>query len=266
MLAAGAINSPAILELSGIGQAERLADLGIPTLLDAQGVGENLQDHLQLRTVFRIQGTRTLNDRARSIWGKAGIALEYAWRRSGPMSMAPSQLGIFARTSDAYETANIEYHVQPLSLEKFGDPLHDFPALTISVCNLRPESTGHSHITSADPSAAPAIAPRYLTTPGDRQVAVDSLRHARRLMQTRRMAEFSPQELKPGAHLQSDEDLARAAGDVGTTIFHPVGTTRMGRDPQAVVDPELRVVGIQGLRVADAGSCPRSCPETPRHR
>ena len=256
VLAAGAINSPAILELSGIGQAERLADLGIPTLLDAQGVGENLQDHLQLRTVFRIQGTRTLNDRARSIWGKAGIALEYAWRRSGPMSMAPSQLGIFARTSDAYETANIEYHVQPLSLEKFGDPLHDFPALTISVCNLRPESTGHSHITSADPSAAPAIAPRYLTTPGDRQVAVDSLRHARRLMQTRRMAEFSPQELKPGAHLQSDEDLARAAGDVGTTIFHPVGTTRMGRDPQAVVDPELRVVGIQGLRVADAGIMP----------
>ncbi|MBO9454363.1 GMC family oxidoreductase N-terminal domain-containing protein [Paracoccus sp. R12_1] len=256
VLAAGAINSPAILELSGIGQAQRLADLGIPTVLDLPGVGENLQDHLQLRTVFRISGARTLNDRARTIWGKAGIALEYALRRSGPMSMAPSQLGIFAKSSDAFETANIEYHVQPLSLEKFGDPLHDFPALTISVCNLRPESTGHSHVTSSDPGAAPAIAPGYLSTEGDRRVAVESLRHARRLMQTRRMASFNPQEMKPGADLQSDAELAHAAGDVGTTIFHPVGTTRMGQDAGAVVDPQLRVNGIDGLRIADAGVMP----------
>ena len=256
ILAAGAINSPALLELSGIGDAERLADLGIATAHHAPGVGADLQDHLQLRTVFRISGARTLNDRARSLWGKAGIALEYAMRRTGPMAMAPSQLGIFAKSSGAYETANIEYHVQPLSLEKFGDPLHDFPALTISVCNLRPESRGHSHITSADPMAAPAIQPCYLSTPGDRQVAVESLRHARRLMQTARMSAFAPQELKPGAHLQSDADLERAAGDVGTTIFHPVGTTRMGSDPGAVVDPELRVNGIAGLRIADAGIMP----------
>nr|WP_111300675.1 GMC family oxidoreductase N-terminal domain-containing protein [Paracoccus saliphilus] len=256
ILAAGAINSPALLELSGIGQPERLAGLGIAPVHDLPGVGENLQDHLQLRTVFRITGARTLNDRARSLWGKAGIALEYALRRTGPMAMAPSQLGIFAKSSDAFDTANIEYHVQPLSLGKFGDPLDDFSGLTVSVCNLRPESVGHCHITSADPTAGPAIAPRYLSSPADRQVAIDSLRHARRLMQTQRMAAFQPQEVKPGAHLQSDEDLAQAAGDVGTTIFHPVGTTRMGTDPMAVVDPQLRVHGLSGLRIADAGIMP----------
>lgn len=256
ILAAGAINSPAILELSGIGQAERLSGLGIKTVLDVPGVGENLQDHLQLRTVHRITGARTLNDRAGSLWGRAGIALEYALTRSGPMSMAPSQLGIFARSSDGYETANIEYHVQPLSLDKFGEPLHDFPGLTVSVCNLRPESRGHSHITSAQPGAVPAIAPCYLSTEGDRQVAIDSLRHARRLMATRRMAEFQPQEVVPGTDMQSDADLVKAAGDVGTTIFHPVGTTRMGNDPMAVVDPRLRVHGIDGLRIADAGVMP----------
>ncbi|MFN3525530.1 MAG: GMC family oxidoreductase [Paracoccus sp. (in: a-proteobacteria)] len=257
ILAAGAINSPALLELSGIGQGARLAALGIAPVHDLPGVGENLQDHLQLRTVFRITGGRTLNDRARTIWGKAGIALEYAVRRTGPMAMAPSQLGIFAKSSDAFATANIEYHVQPLSLEAFGKPLDDFPGLTVSVCNLRPESTGHCHITAPDPRAAPAIAPRYLSTEGDRQVAIDSLRHARRLMATQRLAQFTPTEVKPGADLVSDEDLLRAAGDVGTTIFHPVGTTKMGTDPMAVVDPSLRVHGIAGLRVADAGIMPR---------
>ncbi|MFN3275503.1 MAG: GMC family oxidoreductase [Paracoccus sp. (in: a-proteobacteria)] len=256
ILAAGAINSPALLELSGIGQAARLTALGIAPVHDLPGVGENLQDHLQLRTVFRIKGARTLNDRARSIWGKAGIALEYAWRRTGPMAMAPSQLGIFAKSSDAFATANIEYHVQPLSLEAFGKPLDDFPGLTVSVCNLRPESRGSCHITAPDPYAAPAIAPRYLSTGGDRQVAIDSLRHARRLMATQRLAEFAPVEVKPGAELVSDGDLLRAAGDVGTTIFHPVGTTKMGCDPMAVVDPALRVHGIEGLRVADAGIMP----------
>ena len=256
ILSAGAINSPALLELSGIGQPERLAALGIAPVHDLPGVGENLQDHLQLRTVFRITGARTLNDRARTIWGKAGIALEYALRRTGPMAMAPSQLGIFAKSSEAFDTANIEYHVQPLSLGKFGDPLDDFSGLTVSVCNLRPESVGHCHITSADPTAGPAIAPRYLSSPADRQVAIDSLRHARRLMQTQRMTAFHPQEVKPGAHLQSDEYLARAAGEVGTTIFHPVGTTRMGTGPMAVVDPQLRVHGLSGLRIADAGIMP----------
>lgn len=256
ILSAGAINSPALLELSGIGQAERLAALGIAPVHDLPGVGENLQDHLQLRTIFRIEGAKTLNDRARTLWGKAGIALEYALRRSGPMAMAPSQLGIFAKSSEAFETANIEYHVQPLSLNKFGDPLHDFPGLTVSVCNLRPESVGSCHITSPDPLAAPAIAPRYLSTEGDRQVAIESLRHARRLMATNRMAVFRPEEVKPGADLVSDADLLRAAGDVGTTIFHPVGTTKMGTGPGAVVDPRLKVHGLSGLRVADAGIMP----------
>jgi choline dehydrogenase len=256
VLAAGAINSPALLELSGIGQGARLADLGIPVALDLPGVGANLQDHLQLRSVFRISGARTLNDRAASIWGKAGIALEYALRRSGPMAMAPSQLGIFARSSDRFATANIEYHVQPLSLDKFGDPLHADPGLTVSVCNLRPESRGHSHIRSTDASEAPAIAPNYLSTPGDREVAADCIRHARKLMATRRMAAFAPVETLPGAALQSQDELERAAGDVGTTIFHPVGTTKMGTDSLAVVDPRLRLRGLDGLRIADAGIMP----------
>lgn len=256
ILAAGAINSPAILEASGIGQHERLSPLGIDTVLDLPGVGENLQDHLQLRSVFRITGARTLNDCARTIWGRAGIALEYALRRSGPMAMAPSQLGIFARSSEAFESPNIEYHVQPLSLDKFGDPLHDFPGLTVSVCNLRPDSRGSTHIRKADFSAPPVIAPNYLSAESDRQVAIQSLRHARRLMQTRRMAEFRPEEILPGPHLQSDAELGQAAGEVGTTIFHPVGTTKMGNDPMAVVDAELRLHGIGSLRVVDAGIMP----------
>ena len=256
VLSAGAINSPALLELSGIGAAAHLADLGIPVRLDLPGVGANLQDHLQLRTVFRISGARTLNDRAATIWGKAGIALEYALRRSGPMAMAPSQLGIFARSSDRFETANIEYHVQPLSLDKFGEPLHPYPGLTISICNLRPESRGHSHIRSADPLEAPAIAPNYLSTEGDRAVAADSIRHARRLMATRRMAEFAPVETLPGADLQTQAELEQAAGDIGTTIFHPVGTTRMGNDDMAVVDARLRLRGLAGLRIADCGVMP----------
>lgn len=256
ILAAGAINSPAILELSGIGQHERLSSLGIGTVLDLPGVGENLQDHLQLRSIFRISGAKTLNDRARGFPGRAGIALEYALRRSGPMAMAPSQLGIFARSSEAFETANIEYHVQPLSLDRFGEPLHDFPGLTVSVCNLRPDSRGSSHIRDARLGTPPVIAPNYLSAEGDRQVAIDSLRHARRLMQTRRMAAFRPEEIMPGPHLQSDAELSRAAGDVGTTIFHPVGTTKMGNDPMAVVDAELRLHGIGRLRIADAGIMP----------
>ncbi|WP_299840154.1 GMC family oxidoreductase N-terminal domain-containing protein [uncultured Paracoccus sp.] len=256
VLAAGAINSPALLEWSGIGQGAHLASLGIPVVLDLPGVGANLQDHLQLRSVFRITGARTLNDRAASLWGKAGIALEYALRRSGPMAMAPSQLGIFARSSDRFATANIEYHVQPLSLDKFGEPLHPYPGLTVSVCNLRPESRGTSHVRGATPGEAPAIAPNYLSTQGDREVAVESIRHARRLMATRRMAEFAPVETLPGASLQSEAELEQAAGAIGTTIFHPVGTTRMGTDAMAVVDPELRLRGLAGLRIADAGIMP----------
>ena len=256
ILSAGAVNSPALLEWSGIGDGDRLRALGIEVAHHLPGVGENLQDHLQLRTIFRIAGAKTLNDRAGSLFGQAGIALEYALRRRGPMAMAPSQLGIFAKSNERFATANIEYHVQPLSLDKFGEPLHRFPALTVSVCNLRPESRGTIHVTSPDPTTAPAIAPNYLSTEADREVAADSIRHARRLMGTRRMAGFAPQEHLPGADLTSQADLEHAAGNIGTTIFHPVGTTKMGSDPMAVVDARLRVHGLGGLRIADCGIMP----------
>lgn len=256
LLSAGAIGSPRILQSSGVGPPDLLREFQIPVVKDMPGVGKNLQDHLQIRTAFKISGAETLNERQASLFGKAKIALEYAFSRSGPMSMAPSQLGIFAKSDPSYETANIEYHVQPLSLEKFGEPLHDFPAITVSVCNLRPESRGAVTIVSNDPHAAPDIRPNYLSTEADRRVAADSIRHARALMATGRMAEFRPQEFKPGTHIASDEELAKAAGDIATTIFHPVGTAKMGSDKMAVVDETLRVHGISGLRVVDASIMP----------
>jgi choline dehydrogenase len=256
VLAAGAIGSPQILQLSGIGPANLLNGLGIPVVHALPGVGENLQDHLQIRTIFKIEGARTLNEMSHSLVGQAKIAAEYLFSRSGPMAMSPSQLGIFTRSDESYETANIEYHVQPLSLDAFGDPLHRFPAITVSVCNLRPGSRGTCHISVADPNVAPAIKPNYLSTAADRQVAADSIRHARALMATRRLAEFHPEELKPGPHITSDGDLARAAGDIATTIFHPVGTAKMGHDELAVVDDRLKVHGLSGLRVADASIMP----------
>jgi choline dehydrogenase len=256
LLSAGAINSPQLMQLSGIGPAALLKTNGIDVVHELSGVGENLQDHLQIRTAFRIQGARTLNERQATLWGKAGIALEYALKRSGPMSMAPSQYGIFMRSDERFDTPNIEFHVQPLSLEKFGDALHTFPAITVSVCNLRPESRGHVRVRSANPQDAPSIAPNYLSTDGDREIAAQSVMHARRLMATRRMSEFKPEEFKPGTHLSTTEELARAAGDIATTIFHPVGTARMGSDAQSVVDPQLKVRGIEGLRVVDASIMP----------
>lgn len=256
VLAAGAIGSPRILQVSGIGPADLLARFDLPVVKDVPGVGRNLQDHLQIRTIFKIEGAETLNEKQASLFGKAKIALDYALNRAGPMSMAPSQLGIFAKSDPSFETANIEYHVQPLSLDRFGEPLHDFPAITVSVCNLRPESRGSVAIVSPDPFQAPEIKPNYLTSETDRRVAADSIRHARALMATRRMAEFAPQELKPGAHVASDEELTRAAGDIATTIFHPVGTAKMGSDPMSVVDTELRVRGIGRLRVVDASIMP----------
>ncbi len=236
--------------------AELLRRHGIEVVLDRPTVGENLQDHLQIRTAFRIEGARTLNEWQATLIGKAQIGLQYALRRSGPMAMAPSQLGIFMKSDPRFETANIEFHVQPLSLDRFGQPLDAFPAITVSVCNLRPESRGSVRITSPDPFVPPAIAPNYLSTDGDREVASASIRAARRLMATKRLERHRPQEFKPGVHLQSDEDLARAAGDIATTIFHPVGTARMGADPDAVVDPQLRLRGIAGLRVADCSIMP----------
>ena len=257
--AAGAIGSPQILQLSGIGPAELLRQHGITPLLDAPGVGENLQDHLQLRMAFRVrEGSRTLNTMANSWHGKARIGLEYLMRRSGPMSMAPSQLGAFTRSDPSQPSANIEYHVQPLSLEKFGDPLHPFPAFTASVCNLRPTARGHVRIVSGDPYKAPAITANYLSTPEDRRVAVDSLALTRRIVAQDALRPYAPQEFKPGLQYQNEEELARAAGEIGTTIFHPVGTCKMGRDDDAlaVTDSRLRVRGVAGLRVVDASIMP----------
>ncbi len=258
VLAAGAIGTPQILQLSGIGPGALLQEMGIPVVHELPGVGENLQDHLQIRAVFSVQGVNTLNTLANSAFGKAKIALEYALRRSGPMSMAPSQLGAFTRSSPAHAWPNVEYHVQPLSLDAFGEPLHRFDAFTASVCNLNPTSRGHVRIRTPDAADAPRIQANYLSTPEDRQVAADSLRLTRRIAAQPALAKYRPQEVKPGVQFQSDEELARLAGDIGTTIFHPVGTCRMGRpdDPLAVVDPRLRVRGLQGLVVADASVMP----------
>jgi choline dehydrogenase len=258
VLSAGAIGSPQLLELSGIGQGPLLQGLGIETKHELPGVGANLQDHLQIRSVYAVEGARTLNTRAATLWGKAMIALEYAAKRSGPMSMAPSQLGAFTRSSPEHVWPNIEYHVQPLSLDAFGEPLHRFDAITASVCNLNPTSRGTVHVRTPRAEDAPAIAPNYLSTDADRKVAADSLRVTRRIVDQPAMARYAPREVKPGVQFQSDEDLARLAGDIATTIFHPVGTCRMGRadDAGAVVDARLRVRGLRGLRVVDASVMP----------
>ncbi len=258
ILCAGAIGSPQLLQLSGIGPADLLRQHGIDVVLDSPGVGANLQDHLQIRAVYKISDAPTLNVLASSMYGKAKIGLEYLFKRSGPMSMAPSQLGAFTRSSPEHEWPNIEYHVQPLSLDAFGEPLHRFPAFTASVCNLNPTSRGSVRIRSRRFEDAPAIAPNYLSTDEDRKVAADSLRVTRRIAAQPALAKYRPEEWKPGAQYQSDEDLARLAGDIATTIFHPVGTTRMGadNDPMAVLDARLRVRGVAGLRVVDAGAMP----------
>ncbi|GLS32885.1 choline dehydrogenase [Mesorhizobium albiziae] len=256
ILSAGAIGTPQLLQLSGVGPAALLARHGIPVLRDLPGVGENLQDHLQIRTAFRIAGARTLNEWQSNLFGKAQIALQYVLSRSGPMAMAPSQLGIFMRSDPRFDTPNIEFHVQPLSLDRFGEPLHPFPAITVSVCNLRPDSRGHVRIVSPYATDHPAIAPNYLSAETDRQVAVESIGAARRLMATQRMQRYNPQEFKPGPEITSADALARAAGDIATTIFHPVGTAKMGTDSTAVVDPRLSVHGLAGLRIADCSIMP----------
>jgi choline dehydrogenase len=258
VMAAGAVGTPQILQLSGIGPGALLQQHGISVAHELPGVGENLQDHLQIRAVFEVQGVKTLNTQANSLFGKALIGLEYLLRRSGPMSMAPSQLGLFTRSSAAHAQPNVQFHVQPLSLDAFGEPLHRFNAFTASVCNLNPTSRGTVRIRSPRAEDAPAILANYLSTAEDRLVAADSLRLARRIASQGALARYQPQEIKPGVQFQSDDDLARLAGDIGTTIFHPVGTCRMGRadDPMAVVDSQLRVRGMAGLRIADASVMP----------
>lgn len=256
VLAAGAIGSPHLLEVSGVGDGARLKSLHIPLVHHAPGVGENLQDHLQLRCVYKVTGAATLNERVRTLFGKALIGAEYALFRSGPMSMAPSQLGLFARSDAAIETPDIEFHVQPLSLDRFGEPLHAFPAFTMAPCNLRPRSRGAVHATSPDVSTAPKIDPNYLSDPHDRLVAASALRLTRRIVAQEPLRRYAPVEYMPGLHFESDDELASAAGQVGSTIFHPVGTARMGQDAGAVVDERLRVRGLEGLRVVDASVMP----------
>ena len=258
LLTAGAIGSPAILQRSGLGPAGLLQEAGVPLVHDLPGVGANLQDHLQLRMIFKVQGITTLNQRAASLWGRAMMGLEYALRRSGPLAMSPSQLGGFFRSAPDVATPDLEFHVQPLSLDRFGEPLHAFPAFTASVCHLRPESRGHVRIRNRDPASAPRIAPCYLSTAGDQAVAVRALRLTRNVAAQAALAPYQPEEYLPGPAASTDAQLTRAAGDIGTTIFHPVGTCAMGRadDPQAVTDSELRVRGIAGLRVIDASVMP----------
>ncbi|WP_409272283.1 GMC family oxidoreductase [Pseudomonas sp. KCJK9111] len=257
VLCAGAVGSPGILQRSGIGPQQLLEGLGIGVRHAVPGVGSNLQDHLQLRLIYQIGNARTLNQMANSLWGKMGMGLRYLYDRSGPLAMAPSQLGAFVRSSPDQATANLQYHVQPLSLERFGEPLHQFPAFTASVCNLRPLSRGRIDICSADMHSAPLIDPNYLSDPQDLRVAADAIRLTRRIVQAPALAAFAPKEYLPGPALQTEEQLHEAAGKIGTTIFHPVGTCRMGNGPMDVVDDQLRVHGIPGLRVADASIMPQ---------
>lgn len=256
ILCAGAIGSPNILQRSGIGPRPLLERLGIQVQHELPGVGGNLQDHLQLRLVYKVSNARTLNQVANSLWGKFGMGVRYLYDRSGPLAMAPSQLGAFVRSSPEQPSPNLQYHVQPLSLERFGEPLHRFPAFTASVCNLRPKSRGRVDISSADPDAAPLIDPNYLSDPEDVRVAVDAIRLTRKIVQGSALQGFAPQEYLPGKDVQSEEALRAAAGRIGTTIFHPAGTCRMGNDTLAVVDAQLKVRGVQGLRVADASIMP----------
>ena len=259
VLSAGAIGSPLILQLSGVGPADWLGEFGVPIVLDKPGVGRNLQDHLQQRAIYQVHGVKTLNETYHSLVGRALMGAEYALFQSGPLAMAPSQLGIFTRSSAEHERPNIQFHVQPLSLDKFGDPLHRFPAITVSACNLRPTSRGTVRLRSRDPAAKPRIAPNYLSTYEDRVVAADAIRVTRRLMRQEAMRRYTPEEFLPGPEVGDDDAaLAKAAGDIGTTIFHPVSTAKMGiaTDPMAVVDDRLRVMGVQGLRVIDASVMP----------
>jgi len=259
ILSAGSIGSAQILQLSGVGPATELAKHGIAMVLDKPGVGGNLQDHLQQRAIYKVNGVKTLNETYHSLFGRAAMGLDYALFQRGPLTMAPSQLGLFMASSPEHERPNIQFHVQPLSLDKFGDPLHRFPAITVSACNLRPTSRGHVRLRSTDAADKPMIAPHYLSTDEDRQVAADAIRATRRLMRQPALAGFRPQEYLPGPAVGDDAaDLARAAGDIGTTIFHPIGTAKMGltSDASAVVDERLRVIGLQGLRVIDASVMP----------
>ena len=258
VLSAGSIGSPQIMMLSGLGDGDELNALGIKVKKHIPGIGKNLQDHLQIRTAYKVKNVRTLNQMTQSYFSLGKMALQYALFKRGPLTMAPSQFGIFTKSDDRFDTPNIEFHVQPLSLDKFGDPLHKFPALTVSVCNLRPKSRGTVSLASSNPVDQPKIAPNYLSDPEDIEVAVESIKKARKLMATKRMSVFEPDEFLPGKNLTEYEDLAKEAGKISTTIFHPVGTAKMGlaSDPMSVVDPSLKVRGYKNLRIVDGSVMP----------
>ena len=259
VLSTGSIGSPHLLQVSGIGDSKMLEKHGVPVRHKLPGVGHNLHDHLQIRGIYRLKdGTPTLNQRANSIFGRISMGMEYLLQRSGPLSMAPSQLGMFVKSSEDIGTPNLQYHFQPLSLDKFGDPLHKFPAITLSVCNLRPTSRGLIELNGPDIRNSPTIDPNYLSTTEDRNIASQSIKWCRKIMSTAAYEKYEPEEYLPGVHIQSDEDLAAAAGDISLSIYHPVGTCKMGTksDPLAVVDHELRVHGISGLRIIDASIMP----------
>ena len=256
ILSSGSIGSPKILELSGIGNPNILSKLGIDTEVESKNIGENLQDHLQLRVIYELENAKTLNQKANSFIGKLGIGLEYALKRTGPMSMAPSQLGLFAMSDKSHETPNLQFHVQPLSLDKFGEPLHNFPGLTASICNLNPQSRGNVHIVSKDYKIAPSINPNYLSTEQDKIVAAQSIKLARKIISQPAMKKYNPKEYAPGIQFQSEDDLKKVAGEIGTTIFHPVGTCAMGTNVSSVTDSNLKVRGVEGLRIADASIMP----------
>ena len=256
ILAAGAIGSPQILQLSGIGPGGVLHRFGIDVLHELSGVGQNLQDHLQVRCAYKVAGVKTMNERFQSLVQRASFAAQYVLTRRGPMTMAPSQLGAFVKSDPSRETPNLQYHIQPLTLPKFGEPLDPFPAFTASVANIRPSSRGWVRITSPNADAPPEIRPNYLSTADDRHVAAEAIRVTRNIVSMPALAKYFPEEFRPGLEVQGDDELAKAAGDIATTIFHPVGTAKMGSDPEAVVDPRLRVRGLQGLRVADASIMP----------
>src|SRR5580698_546192 len=260
ILAAGSIGSPQIMMLSGVGPAQQLQELGIPVVLDRPGVGANLQDHLQLRMIYKVDGITTLNERYHARFGMTRMLAEFALLRRGPLTMAPSQLGLFTRSDRDQERANLQYHVQPLSLDRFGEPLHTFPAFTASVCNVRPTSRGFVRLRSRNPADAPRIKPNYLATDEDRRIAANAIRLTRRIVAQPALKNFHPDEYLPGPQLHDDDEqaLIKAAGDIGTTIFHPIGTAKMGlpSDPMMVVDDRLRVAGIERLRVVDASVMP----------
>ena len=256
ILSSGSIGTPKILELSGIGNPSLLKKYGIEVKVDSKNVGENLQDHLQLRVIYKLKNAITLNEKINSMFGKIKIGLEYCFKRSGPMSMAPSQLGIFAMSDSSYEMPNLQFHVQPLSLDKFGEPLHNFPGLTASVCNLNPQSRGSVHINSNNFLSSPTIDPNYLSEEIDKKVAVQSIKLARNIINQPAMRKYEPEEYAPGLQFQSYKDLEKVSGDIGTTIFHPVGTCSMGPHKDAVTKPNLKVNGIENLRIVDASIMP----------